>query len=103
MNYDADNPLSWPNLTIPEDAWEPQADSFEDPWSRLGAAFTINGHPLHLEAWALADDSEGIQVSLTEYPDDLDHISAISGDGGRFMTTTIKGREYMLVAYSFYH
>lgn len=96
------DPLSWPNLTIPEDAWEPQEPDGTDPWGRILAAFTVNGHPLHLEAWAVADNQEGIQ-EVTEYPDNLDHISAISGDGGRFRTITVKGREYMLVAYSFYH
>lgn len=92
-------PLDWPYFSLPADAWEPAETDIDDPDSRLNAVIYINGHPLHLEAWALTDIDD-IQESMTPYPEDLDHLSAIAGEG-RFMTTTINDREYVLVAYSF--
>lgn len=90
-------PDDWPAVTIPASHWEETTDGVE-PRSRLLANIVINGLPLHVEAWAV-ELVDGLQESLTAFPDDLDHLDNIAGPDKPFMTTKIEGQEYVLVAY----
>lgn len=64
----------------------------------LGPVLSINGTPMHLEAWAVCM-VDGVQTTVSERRDeDFGHIHyAVAGDGP-FETTTIRGREYVLIA-----
>ncbi|HEY1292853.1 MAG TPA: hypothetical protein VGJ60_07240 [Chloroflexota bacterium] len=85
-------------ITIPDDAWEPN-DGLADPRSRLLATISINDCPMHLEAWEVRVNEEGIQEP-TAIEDDGDfwNLYAAVGADGHFQTVEIGGREYILVA-----
>lgn len=85
-------------ITIPDDAWEPNT-ALGDGRARLLTKLTINGVPLHLEAWALEDeeDEDGVRHALVD-DDDLDRLVEAVGADGPFRTLEIGGRDYVLVA-----
>jgi hypothetical protein len=86
-------------IDIPEGAWE-ETGSDEMPWSRLLAQITINGCPMHLEAYALKDDDDaGVQLVADEWFDEeFEHYNAAQRISSGFAQTTIRGREYVLFA-----
>jgi len=85
------------NIHIPEDAWEPN-NALADPRQRLLATMSINGCPMHLEAWEVSyDEEQGIQF-LVDGADDLDNLALAVGADGHFQTVEIGDREYVLVA-----
>lgn len=88
-------------IEIPEDAWEPAHEDNEEEGERaddrLITTIVINRTPMHLEAWAVENDGDNIQQHPA-YPDDLSNLASAVGADGHFDTTTINGRDYVLVA-----
>lgn len=85
-----------------EGGWE-QAGPTGDPGAVLHLAngIVINGVDLHLEAIAVTSSDDGLdlqQAAAPEHDEDLDHLSALAGERGRFATATIQGREYVIHA-----
>lgn len=89
------------NISVPDDLWEPN-DGLDDPLNALRVTLHVNGYPMHFEAWEVHEDEDGHQHAVApEYEENIDALwSAVSGDG-RFQTTRINGREYILVASPF--
>lgn len=84
-------------ITIPDDAWEPN-NALDDPLAALLTTVFVNGLPLHLEAWEVFTDTDGVQHAKTPYDEDFGAIhNAVHGDGP-FMTTSINGRNYVIIA-----
>lgn len=93
-------------ITIPDDAWEetgsgsgtPEAEREEgdDPRSRLLTQLNINGCPMHLEAYAVKPDTDIQEAADPTFADDIERLQAMQD--ARFVTTTIREREYILVA-----
>lgn len=82
---------------IPDEMWEETGEA--TPWSRLtGPQLVFMGLPLHLEARAVELDDDGIQQAV-EWPEDLDALCTIYPPDGPFMTTTLRGREYIIIAF----
>jgi hypothetical protein len=88
-------------LQIPDEAWEESGPKEEDdpegsdPSLRLLAQATINGTPCHVEAYRVAKDD--IQrVDGAYFEQEWNGLCALQ-DYGAYQTTTIRGREYVLV------
>lgn len=85
--------------TIPLDAlqWDDIGEA-EDPKARLLAHICIGPLNMHLEAWAITEDGEGIQavVSESSRTDDFDRMCTMMDC--TFQTVEIEGREYFLIA-----
>lgn len=94
------SPSDWPVFSIPEDHWEPSGEEDGDPTSRLTAAALVNGIPMHFEAHVV-EEIDGVQRAVGDYPEDLDSISQIANPDGPFYTVSIRGRDYVLLAYAF--
>lgn len=98
------------SLDIAEDDWEITGDD-EDPGSRLtlNPTLRIAGVPMHLEAYAVHEEPEGVAsggfVSTMQVADHawgetaVNCIYEIGGHDKPLDTVTIRGREYVLVAY----
>lgn len=91
-------------ITVPDDAWEPSGPELDAeypaggyPESRLLASVVINGTPMRLEAYEVTRDEDGQRAADITFADDVEHLQAMQ-DVARFQTTTINGREYILVA-----
>lgn len=69
-----------------------------DPAARLLAHIRIAGLDMHLEAWAITYDEDGMQevTAATMRSDAFGTICDIMDTA--FETTTINGREYVLIA-----
>ena len=68
-----------------------------DPSARLATRLEIGGYPLYLEALAVTEDENGIKTA--DYEDRQDDLEALEGmENGRFMTTEMKGRDYVIFA-----
>lgn len=86
-------------ITIPEHAWE----SFDDG-DHLVAAISINGTNMHLEALAVVTQRAGhdIPVNTSLVSDKYERaILDIIAEENSVVHTTIRGREYVLVATPF--
>jgi hypothetical protein len=86
-------------LTIADDAWL-VAGHDDDPHARLLTVLRVNGCDLHLEAWAVEVDRDGVQ----RHPQDDEGLGALHaaiGAGGHFDTVEIAGRAYVLLATPF--
>lgn len=72
-----------------------------DPKARLLAHIQIGTLDMHLEAWAVSKDEEGIQraAESTMRSDDFDSLCNMMDCS--FQTIEIDGREYVLVATPF--
>jgi hypothetical protein len=96
-------PRPWGDLDVvdvrfPEDQWH-ENDALEDPTVALnGPILVINGLPMHLEAWAVHDDHDGIQQADDYYAEDYEKLHEAVHADGAFTTATIRGREYIVVA-----
>ena len=96
-------------LDIPDSAWTTTGDYLDDPRRRLIAHIVIAGTNMHLEAYEAHPrndqdiDDQDIDDHLHLYDDDADTaLSLFVGEGGfPKSTTTIGGREYVLVATPF--
>lgn len=83
-------------LELPEDcieAWEPDAD-FPGiaHLRREGASFRINGYGLHVAAFRVEDDAQGLQVSWQGcFEDEVDALQTFAQ--GRLATTKLPGLE----------
>jgi hypothetical protein len=91
------------SITIPDDAWEPSGPELDPeypeglgPETRLLAGITINGVPMHLEAYQVTNE-DGQRAADITFADDIEHLQSMQDVSG-FQTTTIRGREYVLVA-----
>jgi len=88
-------------LTIPESDWE-KTGSEEDPASRLYyTGMSINGLSMHVEAIAVIEKDEqhdyGEQTAADiMFEDEVGTLQDMCDTA--FQTTTINGREYVLVA-----
>ena len=90
------------SITIPADAWEACAlDDGDNPSTdKLHVSIEINGTSMHLEAWAATDEhplgfGQGVADGCSQ--EDHDTLCGMMDVSG-FQTTTINGREYILVA-----
>ncbi len=85
------------DITVPEDAWE-EAGVEYDPRARLRIGpqrIAIAGTPMHLEAFAVDDDCDAVDG---EFQEEVDAILTLR-QNDRPDTTTIRGRDYVIVAY----
>jgi hypothetical protein len=88
-------------VTVPEHLWETN-DGMDNPTDRLSVTLLVGRYPMHFEAWAVTYDDEAmIQHAADGDDSDLDHLFAAVGGDGSFQTTTIRGRQYILVASPF--
>lgn len=86
-------------LHITDDEWENAGADTDDPASTLLTTIIINGTPMHLEAIAvLPPDEHGIVRAAGDRDDDLAAIHGAVGADGGWTQTTIRGREYVLIA-----
>lgn len=95
------------HLTIPDEAWravgEPDGDDPDrvlDGREHLICALVINGTSHHLEAHevdVIRSEEDSYQQFFL-YDEQMDHIHAGVAATGRWTTTKIDGREYVLVA-----
>lgn len=90
------------NVTIPDDRWEaigtPDPDDGLDGRERLLAEIVVNGMPMHLEAWEIADPGPLNFQEAKVDDESLASIGAALGQSGPFDTLPIGGREYVLIA-----
>ena len=102
---DADNPLLWPRVEIPEHLWEEGGDDGADGGStsdRLQCAVYLNGVPLHLDARAAVVGADGIQAFAPgAYPADQDPLWEALGGDREYFTLEIRGRDYVVFASPF--
>ena len=84
------------DLVIDDDEWEPTG-SDDDLDSRLLLTVCVNGVNHHLEAYAVEvkEDIQVVRDSLFE--SNYEGMCMASEPDGRYQTTTIKGREYVLL------
>lgn len=83
---------------VPESAWQESADG---P-AHLLAQLSVNGLPMHLEAWEVADfpvdGGASTEQRAVDRDEDLAMIfNAVAADAA-FRTLTVRGRTYVLVA-----
>lgn len=108
-----ENLINPPSIQIPDDAWietGPEDDDNKedpechDPGARLLATIAIKGCTMHLEAYALAKECQGDSTAEQRfapvYGEDsgAQHAFYTLTDGAA-QTVTIRGREYVLVAF----
>jgi hypothetical protein len=89
-------------VEVPDELWD-ENEGMENPSDRLRVTLLVNGHyPMHFEAWAVTYDEDEMVQHLADGDDeDLDQVHAgVNGDGS-FYATTIRGRDYILVATPF--
>lgn len=87
-----------PQIDIPDTAWKPVGDE-ELPGgeqAKLTTTITIAGTDMHLDAWQITPGDAG-QGALQD-DDGLSEVAFGVGADGHFETTTIGGREYVIVA-----
>lgn len=90
------------NLNIPAESWEETGDADTGGTdSRLLATVVIGGCHFHADAICVVDNEDGDQEAVGLYDDILDNIRNVDGDGGSFQTTTINGKEYVIVIYPY--
>ncbi|HLZ36318.1 MAG TPA: hypothetical protein VKP64_00855 [Mycobacteriales bacterium] len=86
-------------ITIADDEWE-RLDE-KDP-SRLHANLLVNGVHVHLEAWPVRmDESRGypVQDYLGPFPEAFHALECIHDVDETYATVTIRGQQYVLVAF----
>lgn len=85
------------NIKIPAHQWE-ECGHEENPRSRLLAGITINGCPMHLEAYEVteSDDRHGLQGFVEQFGDCENAFYEFTE--GAAQTVEIAGRHYVLVA-----
>jgi hypothetical protein len=93
------------SIRIPDDCWE-RSDGLEGESDiperyHLRPFLTINGCPMHLEAWRVVEPATSSYAQEHYYAEDFDNLFAAVGADGSWQTTTIKGHEYILVASPF--
>lgn len=78
-------------------AWEPN-DGMEDTTAHLhGPTFVLNGLPMHMEAWAVTEDENGIQSATWEWADDYDQLAEAVHADRAFSTIKIGDRDYIVI------
>jgi hypothetical protein len=83
-------------LQIPDSDWEDSGPD-NDPTARLLAAITLNGCPMHLEAYAVIEDATGQRFEDEAFIDQENAVLSVLVDGAA-RTVEINGRDYVLVA-----
>lgn len=93
---DDDDSDLFASLDFADGEWEQTGD--QTPWSRLTLRkrLKVNGCVLRVEARAV-ETVDGT-MSAVEWPEDLDSIYSVSTADGPLDTTTIMGREYIVLA-----
>lgn len=91
-------------LTIPDSEWEEAGeggDNGDDPTTRLTlpGGLYINGTPHHVEAWAVSyEDGDYGKRQVCDFSDEsYEHVFYGVGGDDEWMTTTINGREYVII------
>lgn len=86
-------------LTIEEHEWRPARDDDPTRSHLTGPTITINGLPLHVEAWRVSVDGYGTQeaTDAAMERDFSDLYNAVHGEG-HFMTTKIGEFNYIIIA-----
>lgn len=89
--------LNPPTMHLDQLVWD-ETGHEEDPRARLLTHIRIGPVDMHLEAWEVAYDDEGLQVATpaTYRVDDFDTLTGIMETA--FRTLEIEGREYALIA-----
>ncbi len=67
----------------------------QNPYGRLLGTVSIAETPHHVEAIEVRDGEDGLEPTLD--PSDVNWRSLLEADNGRFMTTEIGGRQYVLL------
>lgn len=84
-------------LTIPDDDWTDA--TAEKDGSELLAGVTINGTPMHFEAFAIVEDEGGnLKGATDEVEAALEAWAHACRPDGPWETTTIRGRTYVVFA-----
>ena len=87
------------DVHIPDDAWEATGSSEDDLETRLLAVLCINGTHHHLEAHEVKISEDDIQeVKDSTFESNYEGMCMASEPDGRYQTTEIRGKEYVLVA-----
>lgn len=85
------------DITIPFDQWE--ASGTDDRAGRLYAEISINGYPMHLEAYAVEESGlHGVQGAADPAFEGCVDAMLEHFVEGAAQTVEINGREYLLVA-----
>lgn len=97
-------------MGIPDDHWMPTGPT-EDPARRLtGPVMIINGQGLHIEAWELGisgrpiqptDDEDSYEIEVTWSALDNAYAALQQVYDGRYETTVIRGRTYVIVLFPY--
>lgn len=66
-----------------------------DSRARLSAVVRIGGADHHLDAIEVAE-IDGMQCSVNGAEEEFEDLDMFAGNGGRFETVSIEGREYVL-------
>lgn len=83
-------------VNIPVDAWQPNGPE-DDPTSRLLSSLVIYGTYHHLEAYAVTEDENGIQVAAHPiFQSNLDGMYEVGEPDKAFECVTIGLRQYVL-------
>lgn len=98
MSHNLNNPV---RVEVPLDAWDAIGSDDADPRARLLCTMTINGTYMHLEAWAVQATAAGSQIVDDGVADEKLEALYDMMDCSGFQTTTIEGREYVLLASPF--
>lgn len=91
------------SISVPDSEWKLSGEYLDDPHRRLLAHIVICGTSMHLEAYEAIRRSDEDGGGIRLYDDDADRaLSIFVGEGGfPNDTTTIRGREYIIVATPF--
>jgi hypothetical protein len=88
-------------VTIPDNWWRPN-EALDTPTDCLYGTLEINGYAMHIEAWAITVDDDGLQTTVNSaYTEDFAQLHDAVHADGHFQTKTINGREYIILASPF--
>lgn len=91
--------LEMPEIDVSQLKWEATGPE-ENRGTRLLSSIRVMGCPMHLEAWEVYFDDDGVQQSKA-WPGDFSNIAVGIGVEDPWRTVTIDGREYVLIATPF--
>jgi hypothetical protein len=88
---------AYPQIDAEALEWKDSSFDSNFPRHRLLAQCSIAGCPMHLEAHEVRTDND-CQEAVGSGSELLYHLEQISGGDGPWITTTIEGKEYIIIA-----